>query len=83
MNTVFLGLQLLENESKNGSPLIRDTVREVKDSCEIALNILNDLLAFDKLEDGALNLEYKSISVWELIQESVRPFNIQVSEGIY
>ena len=80
LNTVFLGLQLLHDEvmESGDKPEWEESVNEVRDSCYIALSILNDLLANDKLEEGLLKLELTEECAWSFIHDSVRPFLIQV-----
>ena len=60
LNTAFLGLKLLTDNmkcSKNPKDIeTYDTLRDVNLSCQTALDILNDLLSFDKLESGILQL---------------------------
>ena len=46
------------------------TLRDVRKSCDIILNILNDL-HYDKLEDGQMVLDTKKIIVLPFIVESV------------
>eukprot|EP01041_Mallomonas_annulata_P008295 gene8295-biopygen4004 len=55
MNTVFVGLKLLEielsGESINFSELLV-IVRDLKQAAEMALEVLNDMLLFDKIKGG-------------------------------
>jgi len=90
LNTVFLGLQLLHDEmtgsaahptAQNSSSTWIEALDEVRDSCNIALRTLNDLLSMDKLEDGLLKLEKTEEQAWEFIQNTVRPFLIQVPDN--
>jgi len=79
LNTVYMGLQLLESECRAHNIFrLKETVKDVKDSCEISLTILNDLLAYDKLEDGVMKLEVDDVFAWNLLQEVMQPFYIQV-----
>eukprot|EP01041_Mallomonas_annulata_P042128 gene42128-biopygen6088 len=55
MNTVFVGLKLLENELSGESMNFSESlviVRDVKKAAEVALEVLNDMLLFDKLKGG-------------------------------
>ncbi len=51
---------------------------EIYDSCHIALDILNDLLFYDKIEEGKLILYKQKINSCDLIAETVRTFTLQV-----
>eukprot|EP01041_Mallomonas_annulata_P042364 gene42364-biopygen32925 len=55
MNTVFVGLKLLENELSGESINFSESliiVRDVKKAAEVALEVLNDMLLFDKIKGG-------------------------------
>jgi len=80
LNTAFLGLKLLSDDlRRDGSSADRlDTVKDVKESCDIAINILNELLVFDKLQTGLLHLESEHVAPWSFIQDTVKTFYIQV-----
>ena len=79
MNTAIMGLDLLMEEYigyKNEDDL--KTVQDIKKSCDIAVNVLNELLMFDKLESGTLLIEKVEIDVLNFIQDSMQMFQIQV-----
>ena len=58
-----------------------DTLRDVNLSCKAALDILNDLLCFDKLESGILQLHKEEISVLPFITASISLFTVQAREN--
>ena len=58
----------------------RETLVETQSACDAALDILNELLLFDKLETGALVLHKQDVSVTELVEDSVRMFSAQARE---
>ena len=82
LNTVFLGLKLLKRDLITiGSD--EETVRiitDIQSSCETAIETLNGLLDYEKLESGIMKLEKTQMSPWPLIRDSVTPFMIQVRE---
>ena len=79
MNTAIMGLDLLmEVYTKHKNEDDLKTVQDIKKSCDIAANVLNELLMFDKLESGTLLIEKIEIDVLNLIQEAVYLFQIQV-----
>jgi len=57
---------------------LEQSLKDVKEACEIAVNFLNELLTFDKLESGLMKLEVDRVAPLELITESLRPLQIQV-----
>jgi len=80
LNTVFLGLKLLHDDmtKKNKDLLMLETVNDIKDSCDIAVNILNDLLTYEKLEGGLLEVDMKPMNAVNFVKATVKPFAIQV-----
>ena len=80
LNTVFLGLKLLQDDFVRSNDDVSrvETVKDIKESCDIAINILNELLMFDKLESGILKLELKKVSPWTFVTDVIKPFFVQV-----
>ena len=84
LNTVLLGLSYVQKQLVKSLGVSTDhecysAIKETQLSCEIAVNILNDMLLYDKVEDGLLKLELKRISPWLFFEDSIKPFFIQVS----
>ena len=80
-----MGLQLSIDQIPEGTkePVEvdrRETLMETQSACGAALDILNELLLFDKLETGALVLHKQSVPVTELVEDSVRMFSAQARE---
>jgi signal transduction histidine kinase len=57
-----------------------ETVNDVSKACSMALSILNDLLNYDKLEDGTLLIEPKKVVALPFILKSTEVLNLQVKE---
>jgi len=53
-------------------------IKDVRSSLQEAIQILNELLMYDKIESGVLELEITSFSVLELFP-SITQFEVQVS----
>ena len=85
LNTAFLGLKLLTVEmkaSKDPRDIERyDTLCDVNMSCMAAVDILNDLLCYEKLDCGILQLHKENIIVGSLLNDSVAMFSAQAREG--
>ena len=45
----------------------------------MALDLVNDMLTFDKLEEGKLTLEKSPLPVWKIIKTAIEPFFTQVN----
>ena len=85
LNSVFMGLQLSidqipEDTQEPVEVERRETLVETQSACGAALDILNELLLFDKLETGALVLHKQSVPVTELVEDSVKMFSAQARE---
>jgi signal transduction histidine kinase len=78
LNTAIMGLQALAEDLQPVSQENLDTVMEVKDSCNIAVEVLNELLLFDKLENGNLLLEKTTVNALSFIKHTIKPFHMQV-----
>ena len=67
LNTTFLGMRLLIKEFQmNNDPHYKEHLETLIDmslSCTAALDILNDLLCFEKLESGILDLHKQEVLV--------------------
>ena len=77
-----MGLKLLQRELFNNKLTAEDKLlmmRDIQSSLDIAIDILNDLLNYEKLDAGIMKLDLESLSVWSLIHESITPFYLQVS----
>ena len=91
MNTVSTGLILIK-ALKNTSVVCPDPVLgsmldnmflmadEVQESCNVAVSILDDLLLYEKLEGGILNLDKNVENARSVIISAVHPFGIQARE---
>jgi signal transduction histidine kinase/CheY-like chemotaxis protein len=49
-------------------------VNEIQNNVESSVDVLNDLLNYDKIETGALSLELTTILIWKLIQKTANEF---------
>lgn len=84
LNTVFVGLQILcdglkhQGHGQEDSSLV-ETAEDSKQSCQIAIGILNDMLLYDKIVNGFLSLEMRVLDPLDFIPKVLRPFRIQVT----
>jgi signal transduction histidine kinase len=84
LNTAFLGLKLLTSELKTSEDprdVERyDTLCDVNMSCMAAVDILNDLLCYEKLESGILELHRENIVVEPFLRNCISMFSVQAKE---
>jgi signal transduction histidine kinase len=76
-----MGLQYLEDEHKKGTLTAEElsgVVVDLKFSCGQSLEILNQLLTYDKIDSGLMKLDKSKFAVRPFIEEAVRQFSLQV-----
>jgi len=80
LNAVSLGLKYLFDELPKyvQDPDILDSVLTSQSACSVSVNILTDLLTFDKVEDGELKLDRSEVVVKDLVLSSTAIFQAQV-----
>ena len=82
LSAVVLGLNYLKKQSEsNNTTMDQDTidvVEEVSASCEAAVDILNDLLTYEKLDGGLLHTYFKHEPAFDFIRSASKPFKLQV-----
>ena len=79
LNIVIGGLELLSRILKmEENPVGHEIIGDCRFSCESAVDILSDFLAYEKLDAGLMSLEKSLIPIWDLIDSSTHPFFMQV-----
>ena len=85
LSAAFLGLKLLTTDlkaSRDPRDVERyDTLYDINMSCVAAVDILNDLLCYDKLGSGSLELHKEEIIVESYVQSSLSMFTAQANES--
>lgn len=81
LSTALLGLQCLQTAAE-ADEFDHDTLQEMNEdcqfSCETALQILNDLLLYDKMENKKVTLENSRLCAKDFLLRSIRPFRRQL-----
>lgn len=82
VNTLSMGLKVIRRALKEGEdrPSILETLGDVDGACDVAVEILNSILSYEKLKAGKLELERVAVNAWEFIMNTIGPFRIQVSQ---
>ena len=87
MNAVFLGITFIKDEIRSIPPAlteyighIYETVDDVNNCCEVAISILNDLLTFDKLEEGKMTVEFEETPIKDYVTDVVKPFRVEARQ---
>ena len=85
LNSVFMGMQLSigqipEDTQDPVEVERRETLLDTQHACGAALDILNEMLLFDRLENGSLVLHKQDVPVPELVEDSLKMFVAQARE---
>ena len=77
-----MGLQLVLGSMKTKAGSANDTnmdiVNDAFNSCQTAIEILNDILTYDKLEAGDMHLNCSTVELEDFIYRCAQPFILQV-----
>eukprot|EP01042_Synura_sphagnicola_P036685 gene36685-biopygen18661 len=84
LNAVVIGLNYMRSCLSETDQDMVDLVEEVRMSCDAAVDILNDLLTYEKLDGGLLQIYFKHEDAFDFVGSVTRPFNQQVRllEGV-
>jgi signal transduction histidine kinase/CheY-like chemotaxis protein len=81
LNAAYLGLKILLDDLRRSSDQKDadrfETLSDVNVSCKTAIDILNDLLTFDKLESGILELHGEKLPALNFVASCVKMFSAQ------
>jgi len=61
---------------------ILQTLDDVKASADIAVDLVSDLLLYDRLDEGALKLEKVPLKLWKLVRDTMALFKVQVGLAV-
>ena len=81
LSTVILGINYVQGELEEAYPSpddvmtsVLECVEDVHKSCEDALSVINDLLMYDKMQEGKVALEFGVVPVESFMAETVKPY---------
>jgi len=60
---------------------ILETNDLIQESSSVALETLNDMLTFDKMDEKKLVIEVGEVDVWSFVTENVRPFSLNATKN--
>jgi len=80
LSAVTMGLQVLSEDlrSAGATDAMLATVKTLEHASDVAVDILNDLLLYDKLDSGLLKLDVQQIPFIPFVTEIMEPFQLQV-----
>jgi len=78
LNSAYLELKRMQEEmeakDEDWDRIVRIGV--IRDHCNSAVAVLDDLAAFDRLEDGATDRDMQYVDAWGFVRDAVRPFHV-------
>jgi signal transduction histidine kinase len=77
LNVVVSGLDLLSSCDEKFSVDVLDILRDVKISCAVAIDILNDLLTYEKMDSNILTLDKSACDMVEILRRVYNMFRVQ------
>jgi len=66
LNAVLMGLNIIQNEEKNTER--SHLIQEIQNSANSAVEVLNEVLQYDKIESKTLILEMTMVDIWEIVE---------------
>ena len=82
LSTISVGLELLERDLTRSNHIkkteLLETVSAMRTQCDSAIEILSDLLNYEKLDSGLMKLDKTDVHALSLLIDTIKPFRIQV-----
>ena len=74
-----MGLDLIQSDidSRCGQDCV-DNLKDCQDAIDIAVTILNDLLSYEKLESGIMDVYQDVTKALPFVSKTLSPFSLQV-----
>ena len=72
---INMGIEQITSKTLNVEDHL-DTLEEVDEACEVALEVLNDLLMYDKLENGRAKLKKEEVNTLDFISNNLKTFSV-------
>lgn len=84
LNAILMGIQLSRDKLRiqtcfeNGGSACSEILEDTLIACETALQILNELLMYDKIENGQLSMHKNEVNVVDLISNCIMLHSVQL-----
>lgn len=69
LNAVLMGLNIIQNDVED--PESATLIQEIQASANSAVDVLNEVLQYDKIEQKNLNLELTKVDIWSLVSTQI------------
>ena len=82
LNSLAMGLKLMRRglEKGVGQEVTMDVLVSVEEACGVAVETLNDILCFEKLDAGLMRLDKEAVHALPFIEACMRLFTMQVQQ---
>ena len=78
LQIVVSGLELIDTQMyKEISPEVRSLIKQIKSSCRDGVDILDDFLAYEKMDGELTVIEKTELLVTDLVKQCLSPFTLQ------
>eukprot|EP01041_Mallomonas_annulata_P004980 gene4980-9953_t len=83
LNCVVIGLDLLRDRLSESDMCQEEMqiIDEINKSCDIAVNILDNMITTDFLENNSIELNKTKLNVWRFIDDVVKPYKHQAIQS--
>lgn len=81
LNVVLSGLEYMNKFKDSMNEEMKEVIRDIKSACSIAIEVLNDLLTYEKLDSNILTLDKSTCDVVELVSRVFGMFMIQAKNS--
>ena len=85
LNVMSLGLDLLEEELSEDTSAVSEeylqSVKQVQESCRQAVGVMNDLIQYDSVQDGEIELQKTTVNALQMVRDNIRPFRFQAEQN--
>ena len=69
LNAVLMGLNIIQNDETDTER--SQLIQEIQNSANSAVDVLNEVLQYDKIESKSLDLEITMVDIWELVESNL------------
>jgi two-component system cell cycle sensor histidine kinase PleC len=56
-------------------------ISNIQESSDAAISVLTDLINYDKIASCQLELDIRAMNLWDLIESTCKPFNVQARQA--
>eukprot|EP00599_Poterioochromonas_sp_BG-1_P014558 CAMPEP_0173158428 /NCGR_PEP_ID=MMETSP1105-20130129/16334_1 /TAXON_ID=2985 /ORGANISM="Ochromonas sp., Strain BG-1" /LENGTH=706 /DNA_ID=CAMNT_0014076321 /DNA_START=684 /DNA_END=2804 /DNA_ORIENTATION=+ len=85
LNIALLGLKFVNEQVKDSimheKHAVEEALTEIRNSCDVAVDILNDLLLYEKFDDGIFTLAKNELRISDYFADAVNVYRVQAKSA--